>query len=63
MQKRKETKQQTIIYKVLHRKLILKKGGAELKWPGWVASSCSSSGTRRALLLQDMNEERTGLWL
>jgi hypothetical protein len=31
MEKRKETKQQTIIKIILHRKLILKKGGAELK--------------------------------
>ena len=55
MVKRKSTKGQTTIYKTYKSKdrvtrTPLKTGG-ELKYSGWVSSSCPSSGNRRVTLL------------
>jgi hypothetical protein len=55
MAQRKRTKEQTIIYKTLHRILNIEEheSGGELMCPGKVNSSCSTSDTRRVNSLVD----------
>ena len=48
MNKRKGRKQQTMIYKTLHRKLKIE--GGDVRCFGKVSSSCSTCGTRRVTL-------------
>ena len=67
MAKWKRTKEQTMIYKILHRKLKIEqhapplKIGCELMCSGRVRRSCSTCGTRRVTLVtnQVISHERS----
>ena len=66
MTKIKSTKEQTMIYKTLHRQqkveqLKSTKTGGELMCCGRISSSCSTSGTRRVTLVTNtMTSHRRG---
>jgi len=64
MVQRKRTKEQTIIYKTLHRILNIEQheSGGECMRPGKVNSSCSTSDTRRVNSLVDFTSPEVYEW-